>query len=1304
MTKKMNAAPAFRGPARLFIVVRLALALFLCSTVAARVSAQTQFSGGDGTSENPFLISTAEQLAQLARAVNTLQRHGPTGSRYTNKAYKLIADIDLSEYGAGWNNGSGWIPIGNGLFEHFGGSFDGNNKKITGLYINTNRNYTGLFGVITSDDGVVKNLGIEGGEIRGVGNVGSIAGYIRSGNVINCHSTAVVSGTRNNIGGLVGHLGSSTGGTISNSHFTGTVSGSDNIGGVVGHLRAGGRIINCRYSGTISGNQRIGGVAGLIDLGGIVTGSRLTDTTGDDPHLTDTSEQSLAIGTISASADTQRIVGLTILVDFPDRKSNITREMAYEWLNREGGVGGNSPGGSVYDYFHEVSNGLLQYRNIVTPFVTVDKDFSYYDRKLKGEAMRPFRREFVSDVLSKLSATGFDMSEVTTEMNLGWRQEAVALNILYAGSTAHGWTEGLWPYAGDFSFSETVSGVNFRRHQVTNLGDADTMPRIGVFVHENGHMLLNWPDLYSYMDDGSGVNPVGRWCVMGNRGDDNVPQPPNAYFRHLAGWITVTDITDALVGTEFSLKANGHEAYLYRSRNNREFYFIEARMNTDPRNSSLPGSGLMIWHVHRDGLNTRPDSVGFPHVALIQADGMNDLQSGSNRGDATDLFRPRVNTTFNSRTNPAAVWHNRTPSGLNITEISDTGAVITFKIGTGEEVDRYAFTGGGTNANPYLIGTAGQMARMAEIVNSGSAAARKASYRLTADIDISEYGEGQTEWNDGKGWVPIGNVWTTRFMGTFDGNNNKISGLYINDTTLDNAGLFGIIDSGGTVRNLGVEGGKVRGKENVGGVAGQISAGGGSIVNSHSTGTVSGDVDVGGVAGYLRIGSAITKSHSSATIRGGNRIGGVAGRIDNASVTDSYFTGIISGVERIGGVVGLVNNGGSVVGSRSTGTVSSDSNMVGGVAGQVSGSVSNSHSTGTISGNQRVGGVAGSISANGSVTDSHSSGAVSGDNNVGGVAGQLSGNVSNSHSIGAISGNFRIGGVVGSTSGSGSITDSHSTGAISSDSNMVGGVVGQIGGSGSVTNSHSTGIISGNQRVGGVAGSVSAEGSVVNSYSSGAVSGDNNIGGVAGQLSGNVSNSHSIGAISGNLRIGGVVGSTSGGGSITDSHSTGAISSDSNMVGGVVGQIGGSGSVTNSHSTGIISGNLRVGGVAGAVSAEGSVIGSHSSGAVSGDNMVGGVAGQVSGSVSDSHSTGAISGDQRVGGVAGAVVDGGSIANNAALNPSVTRITGNSRLIGRVVGQNNGTLSGNTAYVGMTGGPFPDGDGGDHNNGVSVGR
>ena len=252
------------------------------------------------------------------------------------------------------------------------------------------------------------------------------------------------------------------------------------------------------------------------------------------------------------------------------------------------------------------------------------------------------------------------------------------------------------------------------------------------------------------------------------------------------------------------------------------------------------------------------------------------------------------------------------------------------------------FTGSGTNAEPYLIGTAKELAELAQLVNANVAPhanlfAQNTGiyYQLTADIDLNVLPDGH--------WMPIGAG--AYFKGNFDGNFHKVSGLFIDNRALKQRGigLFGNIQYG-NVRNLGVVDVNILSRAwEVGAVAGYVW--GGSITNCYSTGS-------------------IDNSESQ-------RTGGVVGYIAHCYVTNCYSTAQVIGESQVGGVVGLVEYESNVTNCYSTGsTIATISNiadagfLIGGVVGN-GGSVTNCYSTSIVAGHWGIGGVAGK----GSVTN-----------------------------------------------------------------------------------------------------------------------------------------------------------------------------------------------------------------------------------------------------------------------------------------------------------------------------------------------
>ena len=200
---------------------------------------------------------------------------------------------------------------------------------------------------------------------------------------------------------------------------------------------------------------------------------------------------------------------------------------------------------------------------------------------------------------------------------------------------------------------------------------------------------------------------------------------------------------------------------------------------------------------------------------------------------------------------------------------------------------------------------------------------------LTADIDLK-----------GIDWTPIGKDDNKAYTGTFDGNGKTITGLTVTGSD-QYAGLFGYIGSGGTVKNVVLEGVQIE-SDNSSGYAGGVAGDSwGTIENCSVSGSVSGTTFAGGVVGSQR-GGSITGCNSSATVKGVIFAGGIAGETNSgASLTGCYATRDVT-VENdgtnnshAGGVVGY-NGGGTLTACYATGSVTGSGSgtiYVGGVTG-----------------------------------------------------------------------------------------------------------------------------------------------------------------------------------------------------------------------------------------------------------------------------------------------------------------------------------------------------------------------------------
>lgn len=279
---------------RLFTMLMLVMAIIMPYGGAW---AQTPPSKGDGKKDSPYIITKAEELAWFRDQVNSGQYS------ICAKIADNVEVIDMSTVCHAADKSQNleeksWMPIGNRNIIKYRGTFDGNGKTITNLYINasqTSQNNMGLFGYTYQS--TIKNLTFENAnvtntqsntgilvgkagygstlqnikisntcQIKGGTFTGGIAGLL-DGNAYNCVNYATVQGTQY-IGGLCGDY-SRTGNSMTACANYGNVTASSlGVGGLVGNFDSG-TIQDCANYGDVKGTESVAGMAGSVYTGKI---------------------------------------------------------------------------------------------------------------------------------------------------------------------------------------------------------------------------------------------------------------------------------------------------------------------------------------------------------------------------------------------------------------------------------------------------------------------------------------------------------------------------------------------------------------------------------------------------------------------------------------------------------------------------------------------------------------------------------------------------------------------------------------------------------------------------------------------------------------------------------------------------------------------------------------------------------------------------------------------------------------------------------------------------------------------------
>ena len=266
----------------------------------------SQPSEGDGSTDHPYIITKAAELAWFRDQVNSGKY------RICAKIADNVEGIDMSTVchaaDASQNlNELSWEPIGNDSYQ---GTFDGNGKTITNLYINANQNGMGFFGYTLrsriknltfgyanvtnteSDTGIL--VGSAGGStlqnimisttcnVNGGIHTGGIAGDL-DGNAYNCVNYATVQG-QEDVGGLFGSYNRYS--MTACANYGNVTATRKNVGGLVGYFSSG-TIQDCANYGDVKGPNRVAGMAGYVSQGKI--------------------QNVFSYGSISATDDTQEI-------------------------------------------------------------------------------------------------------------------------------------------------------------------------------------------------------------------------------------------------------------------------------------------------------------------------------------------------------------------------------------------------------------------------------------------------------------------------------------------------------------------------------------------------------------------------------------------------------------------------------------------------------------------------------------------------------------------------------------------------------------------------------------------------------------------------------------------------------------------------------------------------------------------------------------------------------------------------------------------------------------------------------------
>ena len=921
----------------------------------ALASAQTAVppSAGDG-----LTTDTAYQIVELGNLVWLHDQAAASTTATSGKYYKLMNDIDASAT-ATWNDDGtttlaleGFNPIGGISPYIFKGIFLGQSYKITGLVINRDTDYNGLFGWIVS--GVrVQDLGLEGGSVRGGSYTGALVGrngteFGDAGKIANCYATLSVTGT-SYVGGLIGAGG------VTNSYATGTVTGTDrDVGGLIGS----GGAISSWATGAVTGK---GAVGGLIGSGGTVSDSYATGA------VTGTScagglvgacgvcsriSNSYATGAVTGTSSVGGLVGFHGYEDCTISKSYATGAVTGSSVYVGGLVGNNSAGAISDSYAVGAVAGISYVGGLVgynQTWSTISKCYatgavtgtsiagglvggnfgtvtaSYWNRQTSGQS-------------SSDGGTGLTTVQMKRQASFsGWS---------FPSTWAIG---GAYPYLADLTTCTLTyqAGANGRINdgptsgttlaQVINLGSTGTPVTAWA---DTGYFLTQW-------SDGSTANPrtdsgqtshttltaeFSDHCdltyLAGAHGTVDGLTSVTQVITLDSSAAPVTAIADE--GWYFLKWSDDSRANPRLDANRKRNLTVTALFTAIPREAPDGGNGLTSATSYL--IRTLPNLVWLSDQAAAGLTGgkyynlMNDIDASA-----------------------TATWNDEDTTTLTLEGFSPIGNNSSFPFrgyfrGRGCKITGLTINRSSAN-NVGLFGYVGSGAKLQDLGLEGGS------------VTGSSCAGGLVGYNDSGA---VSNCYATC----------PVTG------TSFAGGLMGY-NTGGTITNCYATG-AVTGGSPAGGLVGSNYPG--TIANCYATGAVTGgSTDVGGLAGQNFYGT-ISNCRAVGAVTGSYQsVGGLVGYNYGSTIINSYATASVTGHSDVGGLVGLSYSNNTISRCYATGAVMATGGTVGGLVGCNYSTISNCFAAGSVTVTQTHignGGLVGSNWSPGAISNSYAMGLV----------------------------------------------------------------------------------------------------------------------------------------------------------------------------------------------------------------------------------------------------------------------------------------------------------------------------------------
>lgn len=345
---------------------------------------------------------------------------------------------------------------------------------------------------------------------------------------------------------------------------------------------------------------------------------------------------------------------------------------------------------SLNSYISDLTYGQVKVNSIFYPI----ENKKYYS--IEAPETREYYEKYLAGSNEETKFIKWAFNTVKNKINLSANEldkdndgEIDIVTFLCSGATTN--NNMLWPHETKFLDNASINEKKLGTYNLINIGNNDNnlfnKGNLKLAIHEFLH-AFSYPDLYRYYYRG---NPVGEWDVMANT--DGYGQLPLVYSRNFYSDLNlnIKEInSDGVYKLKSSQSSNKKDTIAYKIKSplsDKEYFMVEFRKKEGNWDSTLPGSGIIVYRINENVDPYIGNRNGYPdHIYIFRQDDINNTYAQGNTRTAF-LSQESGRTSIGSNNIskefiPNSLFFNDgTNSGIVISEVgSANGSEISFKV------------------------------------------------------------------------------------------------------------------------------------------------------------------------------------------------------------------------------------------------------------------------------------------------------------------------------------------------------------------------------------------------------------------------------------------------------------------------------------------------------------------------------------------------------------------------------------------------------------------------------------------------